>query len=141
MATAAGASGNESTPGPSTGPALANGEKRRKKKRGWKGWALVMEDEQGNLVDVPDDPESEPLPPKRARGRVSAPAAAVREGEHTSRSKPHSQSGVWCSASVRVPMLTSCRRDNQVASVRSKLDSRVYHLRARDPARVKETTT
>lgn len=60
-------SGNESTPGPST----AGGEKKRKKK-GWKGWAMVIEDEQGNVIEVNDGPDPGPLPPRRARA-VPAP--------------------------------------------------------------------
>lgn len=49
-----------------------NGEKKRKKK-GWKGWALVIEDEQGNIIEVNDGPKPEPLPPKRARTRPPGP--------------------------------------------------------------------
>lgn len=30
-------------------------ETKKKKKKGWKGWALVVEDEDGNLIDVKED--------------------------------------------------------------------------------------
>jgi hypothetical protein len=58
-------SGNESTPDPNPNPPL-NGEKKRKKK-GWKGWALVIEDAEGNIIEVNDGPKPEPLPPRRPK--------------------------------------------------------------------------
>jgi hypothetical protein len=42
-------------------------KKKKTAKKGWKGWALVVEDEQGNVVDVPDP---EPVEPVAGRGSV-----------------------------------------------------------------------
>lgn len=33
--------------------------KPKKRKKGWKGWALMYEDEDGNMVEVKDDEEVE----------------------------------------------------------------------------------
>jgi hypothetical protein len=68
---------HNATPGPSTAPlptpatATPNGnaptdkpEKKRKKK-GWKGWAMVIEDAQGNVLEINDGPPPAPLPSRR----------------------------------------------------------------------------
>ena len=51
-----------SSEGISGAESVLTGEKRGKKgkKRGWKGWALVLEDEDGNVIDVRDGGESPP---------------------------------------------------------------------------------
>ena len=40
----------------------AGGEKitKKGKKKGWKGWALVLEDEEGNVIEVRNRGESPP---------------------------------------------------------------------------------
>ena len=41
---------------------------KKRKKKGWKGWALVIEDEQGNIIEVNDGPKQDgPLPPRRPK--------------------------------------------------------------------------
>lgn len=59
-----------------------NGEKKRKKK-GWKGWALVIEDEQGNIIEVNDGPKPEPLPPKRPRTTARPPGPQITTNSYT----------------------------------------------------------
>jgi hypothetical protein len=48
---------------------------KKKKKRGWKGWALVVEDDDGNLLEVREDgsppPDSVPAEKTTARQRKS----------------------------------------------------------------------
>jgi len=57
------------------GDGLPKPEKKRKKK-GWKGWALVIEDDLGNVLEINDGPAPDPLPSsRRARtGRDSTTA-------------------------------------------------------------------
>lgn len=57
-------------------------EKKRKKK-GWKGWAMVIEDDHGNILEVNDGPEPDPLPSSRRAKAVAnsviAPVPPVAE--------------------------------------------------------------
>ena len=57
---------NDSTPLPvrssSSDPEHASGEpSKKRKKRGWKGWALVVEDAEGNVLEVRERGESPPM--------------------------------------------------------------------------------
>ena len=62
-------SGGESLGGVVGGPMRL----RKRKKKGWKGWAVVVEDEEGNVIEVRDRGES---PPK-----VAEPSSEPSRGE------------------------------------------------------------
>jgi len=49
---------------------------KKKKKKGWKGWALVLEDEEGNVIEVRDRGES----PETEKRRVEEDAEKDRAG-------------------------------------------------------------
>lgn len=54
--------------------------KPKKKKKGWKGWALVIEDDDGNVLEVRDRGES---PDKEEEGEViQAGSVGPSRGEH-----------------------------------------------------------
>ena len=51
-------------------------EKKRKKK-GWKGWVVVVEDDAGNILEENDGPEPDPLPSSRTRNGRNSTGAPV----------------------------------------------------------------
>lgn len=90
------ASGNESTPGPpgsGVGRAIKkdkegdkdkDGKPKKKKRKGWKGWAMVVEDEDGNVLEIRDGPEVD----------AEAKEAALDEAEVEAEGEPGTDSKV-----------------------------------------------
>jgi hypothetical protein len=81
-----GSSGGNVDNGSEAGPSSAvpnsavigeTGKKRRKK--GWKGWALVIEDDNGNVLEINDGPEPDPIRPRRGRVGRASNSAQVEE--------------------------------------------------------------
>jgi hypothetical protein len=54
----------------------AKPEKKRKKK-GWKGWVVVVEDDAGNILEENDGPPPDPLPSSRTRNGRNSTGAPV----------------------------------------------------------------
>jgi hypothetical protein len=55
---------------PNGGNYSVNGEgvpkpEKKRRKKGWKGWAMVVEDDQGNVLEINDGPAPDPLPSSR----------------------------------------------------------------------------
>ena len=62
----------------------AGAKPKKKKKKGWKGWALVLEDEEGNVIEVRDrgeSPETEKRRVEEDAEKERATRAAASRGE------------------------------------------------------------
>jgi hypothetical protein len=80
--------------GEGSGGGSVKPEKKRKKK-GWKGWVVVVEDDAGNILEENDGPEPDPLPSSRTRGGRNSTGAPVPPKEETPVVKSEFHSGAW----------------------------------------------